>query len=71
MTYPTYPMTNAELAAAIEWAHTRLELPPKSTIAMDERLIFNHLSELLKIQRERAALAPVAKKDLWDDPPQI
>lgn len=51
-------MTNAELQAAIEWTADRLAKQSWSatqTAPIDERLYFDHLSELLKIQRERAA----------------
>lgn len=52
-------LTNAELAAAIEWAANRVSVrtswSQQTTIAADERLFLDHLTELLRIQRERAA----------------
>jgi len=52
MTDPTYPMTNAELAQAIADTRTYAAI---AHIASEGRLFFDHLSELLRIQRERAA----------------
>lgn len=66
MTDPTYPMTNAELAAAIEWAANRATCLTSASYttatskSREDNLFFDHLSELLRIQRERAAL-PVPK----------
>ena len=48
-------MTNAELAAAINWTSVCLgQIKSQPGIASYERLFFDHLSDLLKIQRERA-----------------
>jgi hypothetical protein len=57
-------LTNAELAAAIEWAANRVSVYSQqwhssvSQESINEKLFLDHLSELLRIQRERAAAAP-------------
>jgi hypothetical protein len=52
MTDPTYPMTNAELAAAIEWASQRFA--GSDIGGMERDIMREHLEGLLKTQRQRA-----------------